>query len=528
MPEYLSPGTYVEETPADVVPIEGVSTSTAGFAGLTERGPTAPTLVTSWPEFQRWYGGVYDTSQYLLPISVQGFFANGGLRAYIARVCSSTTTATAKPFGSDDKAPTIKAVGPGTWGKRVAVRVLEASLSPKPAFRLQVLYFTKWPNKEDLVTPEKAMAAATVVEDYDELLGDATKVQFAPSLVNMASQLITLDWSKTAVATVEPVPPTAPFTFLTSDEENEPAYTADHFTGEDPTKSPTGLFALEAMDDVAILAVPDAVNPKLKAIRGKIVGTMIKQCEKLRRFAILDVERGKRGFTGADAKTYINPRSNYAAMYYPHVRVLDSLTGERVLVPPSGFVAGMYAYNDTTRGVHKAPANYELRGIVTEDLRPGEGPLEYPIPKGQHDILNPVGLNVIRDFRAMGRGVRVWGARTIWKDAEWMYVNVRRLFNFVEESVNRGCQWVVFEPNSEPTWARLRRTIDAFLEQVWRDGALMGDSKDQAYFIRCDRSTMSQADILGGRLYCLIGLAPVRPAEFVILRFSQKTIEATG
>ncbi|QFZ18649.1 phage tail sheath family protein [Saccharothrix syringae] len=520
MPEYLSPGTYVEELPADVVPIEGVGTSTAGFAGLTERGPTAATLVTSWPEFERWYGGVFDPERYLLPISVQGFFANGGLRAYIARVTFSVDVAELR-FG--EGGPRVRAVGPGDWGKRIAVRVQRATLNPN-AFRLQVLYFTVKPGEP---IDEAKAAGATVIEDFDELVTDPTKSQFAPSLVNTGSQIITLDWPKTPTAALEPFDD---FRFLGISGEPENWPTADHFIGKaDANKGATGLAALAAVDDIALLAVPDAVNPAMQAIRGKVVGAMIEQCEKLKnRFAILDVERGKRGFDGKAAKPYLFPRSDYAAIYYPHVRTLNPMTGQPVLVPPSGFVAGLYAFNDTTRGVHKAPANYELRGILTEDVRPGEGPLEFTVSKGQHDTLNPVGVNVIRDFRAAGRGVRVWGARTTWAHQEWMYVNVRRLFNFVEESVNRGSQWVVFEPNSEPTWARLRRTVDAFLEQVWRDGALMGDSKEQAYFIRCDRSTMSQADILGGRLYCLIGLAPVRPAEFVILRFSQKTIEAAG
>jgi phage tail sheath protein FI len=522
MPEYLSPGTYVEETPASIMPIEGVSTSTAGFAGLTERGPTAATLVTSWPEFERWYGGVYNPEEYLLPISVQGFFANGGLRAYIARVCSSKAVAEL-PIGSGEKPPTIRAVGPGDWGRRVAVRIRAATLNSSTAFRLEVLYFTKNLKEGEEILPEKA----AVVEDFDELSPDPTSSQFAPSLVNVGSQLITLDWPKTHTA----IPPTSTaFTRLGSAEAKDPKYEAADFVGSstDLTKAATGLAALEAVDDISLLAVPDAVSPTMLLFRDAIVGEMLRQSEKLRRFAILDVQRGKRGLDGAAAKTYLSKRSNHAAIYYPHVRALDPVTGQPVLVPPSGFVAGLYAHNDTTRGVHNAPANYELRGILTSDVRPGEGPLEFTVSKGQHDTLNPVGVNVIRDFRGVGRGVRVWGARTIWSSQDWMYINVRRLFNFVEESVNRGSQWVVFEPNAEPTWARLRRTVDAFLEQVWRDGALMGDSKDQAYFIRCDRSTMSQADILGGRLYCLIGLAPVRPAEFVILRFSQKTIEAAG
>jgi phage tail sheath protein FI len=167
-----------------------------------------------------------------------------------------------------------------------------------------------------------------------------------------------------------------------------------------------------------------------------------------------------------------------------------------------------------------------VRGIITRDLAGDRGPLEFKITKGEHDILNPRGINVIRDFRIAGRGTRVWGARTISSDAEWKYVNVRRLFIFVEESIDEGTQWVVFEPNDEPLWARVRRSITNFLTRVHASGALMGQTPEEAFFVKCDRTTMTQDDIDNGRLICYIGIAPVKPAEFVIFRISQKTIEA--
>jgi phage tail sheath protein FI len=168
-----------------------------------------------------------------------------------------------------------------------------------------------------------------------------------------------------------------------------------------------------------------------------------------------------------------------------------------------------------------------VRGIVARDVG-AEKPLRFLLPKGEQDVLNPRGINVIRDFRADGRGIRLWGARTMSSDPMWKYVNVRRLFLFVEESIDQGTQWVVFEPNDEPLWAAVRRSVSNFLISVWRSGALMGGTQDEAFFVKCDRTTMTQDDIDNGRLICLIGIAPVKPAEFVIFRISQKTAEAAA
>lgn len=527
MPEYLAPGTYVEEVRGDVVPIQGVSTSTAGFVGPTERGPSQAMLVTSWPEYLRWYGDVTKPEAGVLPLSVRGFFANGGERVFIARVTRSDATAAKLELQSDgDARPTVTARGAGAWGSRLWVRVLAATRDTR-RFRLQVIYYR---DQNPTATPiDLTKSVPAVLEDYDELSVDSKDARYALGVVNSASHLISLSWP----AGQQPSAPSpVDFTQLADGADGDADMTEADFLG-DPDAPPdrlTGLTALAAIDEIAILAVPDAVNPSLlaKTEQDAVVGDIIDQCEKLRdRFAILDVRSGAGDITSNPSNYLPGRPSEFAAIYYPHVRVLDPKSRATVLVPPSGFVAGVYAYNDVTRGVHKAPANYDLRGILTQDITPTEGPLEYVVTKGQQDILNPRGINVIRDFRANGLGIRVWGARTLSSDPEWIYVNVRRLFNFVEESVDQGLQWVVFEPNSEPTWARVRRTIETFLERVWRDGALLGTRRDDAFFVRCDRTTMSTDDILNGRLICLVGLAAVRPAEFVVLRFSQFTVEAT-
>lgn len=197
-------------------------------------------------------------------------------------------------------------------------------------------------------------------------------------------------------------------------------------------------------------------------------------------------------------------------MYYPWVKLLDPNTGEKIAVPPSGHVAGIYARNDTERGVHKAPANEIVRGALETELT---------LTKGEQDVLNPMGVNCIRSFT--GRGLRVWGARTISSDPAWRYVNVRRLFNYVEKSIERGTQWVVFEPNDPDLWARVRRDVTAFLTGVWRDGALFGMTPQEAFFVKCDAETNPPDVRDRGQLVIEIGLAPVKPAEFVIFRLSQ-------
>jgi phage tail sheath protein FI len=239
---------------------------------------------------------------------------------------------------------------------------------------------------------------------------------------------------------------------------------------------------------------------------------MIEHCELMGdRIAILDPPPGlspqqvaewRQEKTGYDSK--------YAALYYPWFSVLDPLTGNNRAVPPSGHMAGVWARNDDSRGVHKAPANEVIRGAI----RP-----ETQLTKGEHDLLNPMGVNCIRAFP--GRGIRVWGARTLSSDAEWRYLNVRRLFNYLEESIMAGTQWVVFEPNDDALWARIRRTISAFLVNEWRKGALFGLTPDEAFYVKCDRETNPAEGIDAGQVVCEIGVAPVKPAEFVIFRLAQ-------
>jgi phage tail sheath protein FI len=247
-----------------------------------------------------------------------------------------------------------------------------------------------------------------------------------------------------------------------------------------------------------------------------VQAALLVHCETLKyRFAVLD------GLNTSDISQLQGHRNNhdskYGGYYTPWLLTMDLATGREMLSPPSGYVLGICARVDNERGVHKAPANEVVRGITGIDL---------PFGDGEQDVLNPIGVNLIREFE--GRGVRVWGGRCTTSDSEWKYVNVRRLFIYLEHSIDRGTQWVVFEPNTEALWKRVVDTIDSFLFGVWKSGALMGTAADQAYFVRCDRTTMSQDDIDNGRLVCEIGVAPAYPAEFVIFRIGQFTASSNA
>lgn len=293
--------------------------------------------------------------------------------------------------------------------------------------------------------------------------------------------------------------------------------TADEYRGENTESSKTGLMAFESLEDISIVAAPGAVFDPNGGSYGmdaqSIVLLLISHAERMKyRIAVLDSVNGQT----IDGVRNMRSRhdSSYAALYYPWVMGLDPVTGAKIALPPSGFVAGIYARNDLERGVYKAPANEVVRGAIG---------FEMMVNKVQHDSLNPEGINCFRIFD--GSGFRLWGARTISSDPEWKYVNLRRYFAYLERSIDEGTQWVVFEPNGEILWANVRRMIENFLLGEWRNGALFGDKPEEAFVVKCDRTTMTQNDLDNGRLICLIGVAPVKPAEYVIFRIGQWTAD---
>jgi len=507
MPEYLSPGVYVEEVDTGNKPIEGVATSTAGFLGIAERGPADwPRLVTSFSEYQRLFGRYVtegNADRYLAR-GVEGFFQNGGKRCFIQRVVSRGGTGA--PSTRAITGMSVTAIGPGTWGDRVAVKVSDPGNTDATLFKLTLMYWAVAP-PSPLIDPTDPANRTnpnrrepTQLEVFDNLSSDPVASNFYNRMVNDFSNLVVL--AQTAAGR----PANAAPQFLAGGNDGAALTMADFQGDGTAVENKGGLAALEEVDEIAILCCPDDRFFN----NDQIAQALVDQCERLKdRFAIIQAPQNA-ALPAAHQPSVQN--SKYAAYYYPWLEILDPVTGVAKLIPPGGHVAGIYARSDIERGVHKAPANEVVRGISDVQVQ---------ITKGQQDILNPRGINVIREFP--GRGILVWGARTVSRDPDWKYVNVRRLFIFVEESIEEATQWVVFEPNDEPLWARVRRSVGDFLTRLWMDGMLQGRTKEEAYFVRCDRTTMTQADIDNGRLIMLIGIAPVKPAEFVIFRIGQWT-----
>ena len=495
MPEYLAPGVYVEEIERGPRPIEGVPTATAALLGETERGPTRPRLVTSFEEYRRHFGGFAGEDKYL-PDAVRGFFDNGGRRAFVCRIVGAGASAaglTAGPLR-------IEAVGPGAWGNRLFVRL---GAGTKPGrFRLQVAYWRTLPAAgfpADPFAQSGGPDSPPAVEDFRDIaFDDPESPDYYARVMDGASSLI-------RIASAGPFADVAeiPFSALEGGADGAPPSLADYEGGDG-----AGLAALDLDEyrEVALVAAPGAAVDAVEAV--------YRHCERNRfRFAVIDAPRNSANIALLDPRARWD--TAYAAYYYPWLWVSHPDSGARRLVPPSGHVLGLYARTDIERGVWKAPANEVLRGVIG---------LEFQMNERHQEVLNPRGVNAIRQFP--GRGIRVWGARTLSSNGLWKYVSVRRLFIFLERSIYEGTQWVVFEQNDERLWARVLDTIRLFLRTQWREGALMGATEDQAFTVACDRSTMTQDDILNGRLICEIGIAPVRPAEFVIFRIFQNTASA--
>ena len=519
MPEYLHPGVYIEEIERGPRPIEGVPTSTAAIIGEAERGSTMPRLVTSYKDYQRWFGDVFHPTKFL-PYAANGFFENGGKRAFVARLVGNGATQAAATFGDF----IVRAAGPGLWGTRVRVKIsdsttLDAGGNPV-GFRLQLAYWSGTVPAFDPFVDRTSLPRPAITEEFDDLVTDESSpdyygkrfpfIDLEKGETNQGPESSALGVLVRNVGVPPGTPPAAGTQDLTGGADDPVALATDDYTGL-PIPGVRGIQGLSALEldkyrDVALVYVPNVSTDIAKAI--------VAHCEKLRfRFAVIDSDKGQD--PGA-----LNPRnavtdSSYAGFYYPWLVTADPRTGARKLVPPGGHVLGVYARSDTERGVFKAPANEIVRGALD---------LEQEINDQVQDDLNPKGVNVIRSFP--GRGIRVWGARTITSNALWKYVSVRRLFIFLERSIYEGTQWVVFEPNDDRLWARVTDTVRLFLRSQWRLGALFGRTEQEAFFITCDRTTMTQDDILNGRLICEIGIAPVRPAEFVIFRIFQNTAEA--
>ncbi|HWS47389.1 MAG TPA: phage tail sheath family protein [Acidimicrobiia bacterium] len=499
MPNYLSPGVYVEEVSSGSKPIEGVGTAVAAFVGFAETGPVnEPTLVTNWTQFTQNFGEFVEGSY--LAHAVYGYFLNGGGSAYVVRIGAEdgngARVARAElPAGDDSgKAPfSVKALQGGAAGDDITVEIADPSEPGDDKFKLVVRRGGRIEETFDNVSMKKG--ADNVV----------TKVKAESKLISLEE----------LVKTGAVVPRKGQVPLSGGGAPVQVRVSASDYVGSAADR--TGFAGLEAVDEVTMLSVPDAMaayeqgvldDEGLKAVQL----AMIAHCEQMGdRVAILDAPPG---LNAQKVKTWrvdgAGYDSKYATLYWPWIKVMDPLQGKPIFMPPSGHVAGIWARNDDTRGVHKAPANEVIRGCIS---------LETQITKGEHDQLNPVAVNCIRSFP--GQGIRIWGARTLSSDPEWRYLNVRRLFNFIEESILQGTNWVVFEPNDPKLWDSVKRTVTMFLRRVWRDGALFGRTPAEAFFVKCDEENNPPENRDAGILTVEIGVSPVKPAEFVVFRISQ-------
>ncbi len=507
-PEYLSPGVYVEEVDKGSKPIEGAGTACAAFVGFAEKGPVNQvTFIPNWTEFVNNFGG-FIKGGYLAP-AVYGYFQNGGGRCYVSRLPSGQAE------GSEGKATvalpshsqpsleslTFTALEAGAGGAETTIEVTRP-VGENP------------PEDQFNITIRRGM----IEEKFENLsLRKGKSARNVIDIINKESKLVHVAEKESTLSPLERMPTPGVYPLAISETKTTALakVSSDVIIGKAEERS--GLAGFEIADDVTMVCCPDLMALyqadvlSMDDVKG-VQLSMIAHCENMKdRFAILDCPPGmnpqqiknwRMNTAGYDTK--------YGAVYYPWIKVANPLGGENILVPPSGYIAGIYARSDNERGVHKAPANEVVRGATG---------VEMLITKSEQDILNPIGVNCIRSFP--GRGIRVWGARTLSSDASWRYINVRRLFNFVEKSIQTGTQWIVFEPNDADLWARIRRDISAFLTNVWRSGALFGATPSQAFYVKCDAETNPPAVRDAGQVIIEIGIAPVKPAEFVIFRISQ-------
>jgi phage tail sheath protein FI len=619
MPEYLAPGVYVEEVSYRASTIQGVPTSTTGFAGLAPFGPVyypggpstcAPLLVTSFPEFELAYGKldpILVGGEWRLPYlahAARAFFLNGGQLLYISRVfkpnAANDTGVASVSFAVPTQAPstaTWRARWPGSMGN-VAIRttvtrsrdvgvhtgqapyamtaksgtIVEVVAAPGrlPAvnapFNPDALRIVQMnpdgtqsflksdgtsvpPNVADLLSIIQLNLLISVdperTDAYSRLGLDPADSQFVGKVLDKDhpvddNAIVWLDYDFGSIPGANAIslllglvgtqPPGTTVRLVNGNDGALPVSTdpQNGFYGQpadldDATIKATGLCALGEIDDIAIEAIPDAGGLDITAEQVATANQLISHCESLQyRFAIVD---GPQGASINDIREFRgNFDSEYAALYYPWIEIIDpnqqlvpGAPPQMLHIPPSGFMAGIYGRVDVARGVFKAPANEVVYGL---------GQFESNIDKGRDEVLNPEGINALRFFP--DRGYRVWGARTLSSDPLWIYINVRRLFIYLEHSIDKATQWAVFEPNNEMLWGKIAQSVRDFLQVQWLSGALIGATADQAYFVRCDRTTMTQNDLDNGRMICLVGVAPTRPAEFVIFRIGQWTADATA
>jgi uncharacterized protein len=480
------PGVYIEEIRSGVRTIAGVATSIAAFVGWAPRGPTdSAEEVLSWSDFERLFGGLYPGS--LLGYSVYHFFANGGQQAYIVRLAAPDAVSAITTFGQ----LTLTATGPGKWADDYKIEVKTRSDDPN-RFHLTVLRVVD--------------SIEGVIESFENLSMASDDRRFVKSVIDEESLVVNAAVAGTTVppAGKQSLSGGLDGTLLIPND-------AAFITALNGDNDTTGVYLLKQVDLFNLLCVPGLAETTA-------LSTLQKFCRDRRAFLIVDcaenatqtsLANGPTGLTGKDA---IN-----AAFYFPWIKAPDPNLEYRLRAfPPCGFVAGLYAQTDVTRGVWKAPAG-------TDASLTGAGGVTQVLDDKQNGTLNIQAVNCIRTFPVYG--TVIWGARTLdgnnERGSEWKYVPVRRMALFLEESLFRALKWVVFEPNDEPLWSQIRLNVGAFMHDLFRKGAFQGSTPRDAYFVKCDSETTTQTDINLGIVNIVVGFAPLKPAEFVILKIQQ-------
>ena len=517
MAEYLSPEVYIEEIPSDLKPISGVGTSTPAFVGICQRGPFGqPVPITNFGQFVNTFGSFIDGAY--LAFAVRSFFSEGGTSCYVVRTCHYA--APAAPPGAP-KVPTAVAAT-GTLANPTPTNILQLTANSAGAWG------------DDLSVSVRLLAAAdrflvelrylgNLVETFDNLTMDPTSADYAVTRINsgpapskyvVAGDLVP-PASLLTPAQRRPAATASPL-FLTTGDDGLSGLVPIDFYGQQELSN--GFYAFDKILGINLLAVPEAVDRSVH-VKGNGYCEQRKDC-----FYIADSQATIN--TADDVVNYKLAQgvysgqnalnSKYGALYAPWVSVFDPRSGKGLSVPPSGAVAGRYAGVDASRGVHKAPAGIDdgrLLSILDVDK---------DFNDADQGKLNPLGINVIRSFT--GVGPALWGARTTSSDPEWTYLNVRRFFIFVEQSVKAATKWAVFEPNDPSLWKAITLSATGFLRTQWINGALLGLKEDDAFYVKCDAETNPPESVDLGRVITEIGLAVVKPAEFVVLRFSQKSL----
>lgn len=512
------PGVYVEEIPSGVRTITGVATSITAFIGRALRGPdNKAARIQSFNEFVRVFGGLWSEST--MSYAVQQYFMHGGKDAIVIRVANEAKRAKIGLPTEDGQTLTLEANGPGKWGDNLRASVNhEATKDPTKLFTLTI---------QETKIASNGSKVPVATETFINLSNESASARYIKTVLEDESDLVKVSGN---------VPNKRPNATITnSDDPNDDtkyvpanggedgkAITDDQIAHDNLKSERKGIYALDETDLFNMLCIPPLTRDN-DVDASTTLGKAAKYCKDHRAVLIVDPLAGWRDTNKAkdginDLRSAIGTDlSEYVAVYYPRLKMADVLKENRTEVfVPCGAVAGIIARTDVKRGVWKAPAGLEASFAGVRELT-------YKLTNEENGQLNPLGLNCIRNFDVYGNVI--WGARTLaGADAlgsEWKYLPVRRTALFIEESLYRGTQWVVFEPNDEPLWAQIRLNVGVFMHDLFRQGAFQGSTPKEAYFVKCDKETTPQSDINKGIVNIVVGFAPLKPAEFVIIKIQQ-------